>query len=237
MENKRISHSVLDPFIIPHIPRLYRAMHIPKRLPPEAIVGAGHLCAIAGAVGFAYSTASPWFALLLAAGVAANHLADMVDGTHARTTGQCRNGGELLDHFTDPLSFAYWMVGLGIACGRLDLAIVNVIIIFATAVLTSIKAKMIGKFTLARFGPTEFKTILILYGLALAGLGFSPYVSLVPTVALYFTCTLSVIGVTQLIVNLFKAVREVNAHGAAPDTTPWILDPEHKTDDESQDAA
>ena len=35
-----------------------------------------------------------------------------------------------------------------------------VICLYATAVLTNIKAKMIGEFTLARFGPTEFKTLL-----------------------------------------------------------------------------
>ncbi|MHC4995173.1 MAG: CDP-alcohol phosphatidyltransferase family protein [Planctomycetota bacterium] len=237
MENKRISHSVLDPFIIPHIPNLYRAMHIPKRLPPEAIVVTGHLCAIAGAVGFAYSTASPWFALLLAAGVAANHLADMVDGAHARTTGQCRNGGELLDHFFDPLSFAYWMVGLGVACGHIALGVVCVIAIFAQAVLTSIKAKMIGRFTLARLGPTEFKTVLVLFGLTLATLHLTPYAAHTTTVALVFTGVLAALLVGQLIINLIRDVKEVNRDGAQPDTTPWVLDPEHKTDTEPQNAA
>ena len=89
--------------------------------------------------------------ILTAIGVIGNHTADCIDGTHARRTGQCRNGGELLDHFTDPLSFAYWLVGIGVACGRLDLALVAVICLFAIAVLTNIKAKLIGEFTLAQF--------------------------------------------------------------------------------------
>ena len=118
----RVSHSFLDPFIIPWVPRLYHALHIPPRVPPEAIIGAGHLIAIAAAFGFAYSTQWWWAAGVGALGVLGNHLADMVDGTHARRTNQCRNGGELLDHFTDPLSFSYWMIGISVSAVSQHLA-------------------------------------------------------------------------------------------------------------------
>lgn len=221
--SQRISHSVLDPIIFPMVPKLYRAMRIPRRIPPEAIVAGGHLVAIAGAVGFTFSTHYWWAGLIAAVGVAGNHIADMVDGTHARTTGQCRNGGELLDHFTDPLSFAYWMIGLGAAAGSLALALAAVIAIFATAVLTNIKAKMTGRFTLARFGPTEFKALLVVYSLALGAVTW-----LVPehtvTVALTTFAALTVALVIQLIVNLITAIREVNRDDATvADTTDWQL--------------
>ena len=85
---KRVSHSVLDPYLSPLVPPLYRLLPIPKRFPPEGIVVTGHLIAICGAVGFAYSTHRPWAGLVAAACVAGSHLADMVDGTHARTTGR-----------------------------------------------------------------------------------------------------------------------------------------------------
>ncbi|QNN22753.1 hypothetical protein HED60_10900 [Planctomycetales bacterium ZRK34] len=221
--SQRISHSVLDPIIFPMVPRLYRAMRISRRIPPEAIVVSGHVVAIAGAVGFAFSTHYWWAGLIAAAGVAGNHIADMVDGTHARSTGQCRNGGELLDHFTDPLSFAYWMIGLGAAAGSLALALAAVIAIFATAVLTNIKAKMTGRFTLARFGPTEFKALLTVYALVLTAVTW-----LVPehtvTVALGTFAALTAALVIQLIVNLITAIREVNRDDAtAVDTTDWQL--------------
>ena len=58
--SKRISHSLLDPYFAPLVPRLYALLSIPPRFPPEAIVGVGHLLAIAGAFGFAYSVASWW---------------------------------------------------------------------------------------------------------------------------------------------------------------------------------
>ena len=212
--SKRISHSLLDPFIGPPIKRLYPRLHIPRWFPPEGIIPVGHLSAIGGAVGFAFSTDARWGGVLAAAGVAGNHVADCLDGTHARSTGQCRNGGELLDHFTDPLSFAYWLVGMYVSIQRLDLALAAVIILFATAVLTNIKSKMIGEFTLATFGPTEFKSLLVLYGLAQA-------FTVSSQLAFWFLIALLVVGAVQLLTNLIGAVRQVNAHGAAPDTSEW----------------
>ena len=105
--SKRVSHSLLDPFIGPPIKALYPRLNIPAWFPPEGIVLAGHGLAIVGALGFAFATRNVWGGLCVAIGVAGNHFADCIDGTHARSTDQCRNGGELLDHFTDPLSFTY----------------------------------------------------------------------------------------------------------------------------------
>lgn len=223
---KRVSHSVLDPYLSPLVPPLYRLLPIPKRFPPEGIVVTGHLIAICGAFGFAYSTQLPWAGLAAAACVAGSHLADMVDGTHARTTGQCRNGGELLDHFTDPLSFSYWATGLAVSCELLGLGIAAVLCIYATAVLVSIKAKLIGEFSLARFGPTEFKTILVVYGLSIAAVSYGLFGAdpeLPRRVALGFLAFMVTVGVIQLIVNLVNSIRQVNAEGTPPDTSAWQL--------------
>ncbi len=220
---KRVSHSVLDPYLSNPIKARYDWFPIPKRLPPEAIVVAGHLLAAAGAVGFAFSTRFWWGGLLAACGVALSHIADLLDGTHARRTGQCRNGGELLDHFLDPLSFSYLLIGLCVSCGRWDLAVAAVLCLYATAVLTNIKAKMIGEFTLASFGPTEFKTLLVVYGL-LQSIWQSlaePAVSST-TIAVWFVGLLLSVGVIQLAYQLVRSVIEVNRDGAPPDTTEWI---------------
>lgn len=225
----RISHSLLDPLIMPFVPGLYRSLRIPVRFPPEGIILVGHVLALAGAVGLAFSTELWWAGLIAGAGIIGNHLADMVDGTHARSTGQCRNGGELLDHFTDPLSFSYWMIGLGLSValstGRvylgLGLAIVCVLCIYATAVLTNIRAKITGRFTLARFGPTEFKVLLAMYGLAMGVVGLAGGSGQVMAeVGLW---VLASVGVIQLAVNLAQSVREVNGACAAPDETQWVL--------------
>ncbi|MEM6472548.1 MAG: CDP-alcohol phosphatidyltransferase family protein [Planctomycetota bacterium] len=219
----RISHSILDPMIGPRIKAIYPSLRIPSWFPPEGIVLAGHLSAIVGAVGLAYSTTSAWAGILAAVGIAGNHFADCIDGTHARTTGQCRNGGELLDHFTDPLSFAYYLIGIGVACGRMDLALIAVVCLFATAILTNIKAKLIGEFTLSRFGPTEFKCILTMLGASLATGHLFAMDSITLTTCLLFGFqALIAIGLIQLPIQLFKSVREVNRAGTPPDTTEWV---------------
>lgn len=217
---KRVSHSLLDPFVGPPIKALYGRLGIPRWFPPEGIVGVGHLSAICGAAGFAWSAVHWWGGLLLAVGVVGNHFADCIDGTHARTTGQCRNGGELLDHFTDPLSFAYWIVGWTAASGVWPLGMAGVMVMFSTAVLTNIKAKIIGEFTLATLGPTEFKASLVVFGLILTTLHFvQPH--LLRGVIQWSLLVSVTLGVIQLIRGLALAVQEVNERGAAPDTSEW----------------
>ncbi|MFG0253441.1 MAG: CDP-alcohol phosphatidyltransferase family protein [Phycisphaerales bacterium JB038] len=218
--SKRVSHSLLDPYMVPLVKPLYRALPIPRRFPPEGIIAVGHLLAIAAAFGFALAADYWWGGVLICIGVLGNHLADMVDGTHARATEQCRNGGELLDHFTDPLSFSYWFVGLGIGCGHWWLGTIGVLAIYATAVLTNIKAKMVGEFTLARFGPTEFKVLLALLGMALAILA-AAHGETATLVLLIAAIGLDALLVLQLLVNLATSVVEVNRSGDAPDTSEW----------------
>jgi len=94
--SRRVSHSLLAPII-------------------------GHLSAIAGAVGFAFSTEAWWGGVVGCLGVIGNHTADCLDGTHTRSTGQCRNGGKLLDHVTDPL-----MVGVAMLIHQLVSAVSEV---------------------------------------------------------------------------------------------------------------
>jgi archaetidylinositol phosphate synthase len=222
---KRVSHSLLDPYLTLPLKSVYSRAGIPASFPPDGIVLVGHLAAIAGAIGFAIADQYWWAGLLAAAGVAGNHTADVLDGTHARATNQCRNGGELLDHFVDPLSFSYWVAGMAYCADCLLLGIGGVIVIYATAVLTNIRAKMIGEFALARFGPTEFKTLLVMFGLAMAGIVGGWWLSpdLGPRVAFWFVLALFVSGLTQLKWSLWKAVRAVNAADAPPDTTEWEI--------------
>lgn len=228
--SQRVSYSLLDPWFSRPLKALYPRLPIPRSLPPEAIVGCGHLAAIVGAVGFACSESYAWAGALAALGVALNHTCDVLDGTHARATGQCRNGGEMLDHFVDPLSFSYWTAGLAFSATGYSawapwLGMAGVIVIYAMAVLTSIRAKMIGEFTLARFGPTEFKSLLVVFGLVQMVMLAGPAAAVAPgEIAFWFLAALVVAGIVQLMISLWGSVREVNALGAAPvDTTEWQI--------------
>jgi len=223
---KRISQSLLDPILTRPIKGLYGRLGIPSAFPPEGIVAFGHLWAIAGAIGFACATHWWWGGVLAAIAVVMNHTCDVLDGTHARATNQCRNGGELLDHFVDPLSFSYWVTGIAYSADCLLFGIGGVIVIYAMAVLTNIRSKMIGEFTLARFGPTEFKTLLVVFGLTLAAKvgGIWSTTLSAKQLTRWFLAVLLLAGIAQLLLSLWQAVRDVNARGAKPDTTEWELE-------------
>lgn len=228
--SRRVSHSLLDPVVGPRLQSLYPLLRIPRWFPPEGIVLIGHLSAIVGAFGFAFSTKFWWGGVVGCVGVIGNHTADCLDGTHARSTNQCRNGGELLDHFTDPLSFAYILIGLAVACGRLELGLAAVCCLFAMAVLTNIKAKMTGEFTLATFGPTEFKAALAASGLLLS-VGTTSWVgaTFAMPLAVYGYAAMVAVGIAMLIHQLATAVNEVNQCDAKVDTAPWVTRGELKT--------
>ncbi|MCA9042997.1 MAG: CDP-alcohol phosphatidyltransferase family protein [Planctomycetaceae bacterium] len=218
----RVSHSLLDPYVTTPLKKYYPSLPIPKSFPPEGLIAAGHLMALLGGVGFAYSTTTWWGGLLAAVGVWGNHFADIFDGTHARATGQCRHGGELLDHFTDPLSFTYWIVGMSVAIDRIELGLIGVILLYATALLTSIKAKITGKFELATFGPTEFKMMLIAWGVSHAVLQYFS-VELLSTIAFGGYSVLLVLGFIQLLSGLILGVREVNSCSTQIDQEEWVV--------------
>ncbi|MEZ5943269.1 MAG: CDP-alcohol phosphatidyltransferase family protein [Planctomycetaceae bacterium] len=218
----RVSHSLLDPYVTTPLKKHYSLLPIPKSFPPEGLIAVGHLMALLGGVGFAYSTTTWWGGLLAAVGVWGNHFADIFDGTHARATGQCRHGGELLDHFTDPLSFTYWIVGMSVAIDRIELGLIGVIVLYATALLTSIKAKITGKFELATFGPTEFKMMLVAWGISHSVMQYF-YVDLLPTIAIVGYSVLLIVGVIQLLSGLVLGVREVNACSVQVDQEEWVV--------------
>lgn len=115
------------------------------------------------------------------------------------------------------------LVGIAVACQRLDLGLIAVICLYGTAVLTNIKAKMIGEFTLATFGPTEFKTLLVLLGLTLVALQEQLLGELEETSLLLLMClqALIAVGIIQLVLSLIIAVKQVNAKGPSPDTSEW----------------
>ena len=80
---------------------------------------------------------------------------------------------------------------------------------------------MIDEFTLATFGPTEFKTLLVLFAAVLSALCLTRP-ELASQVALVGLGTLIVVGLVQLPVQLYRAVKEVNQSGSAPDTSEWV---------------
>lgn len=221
MAHARISHSLLDPLLTTPIRQYYPALHLPQWLPPEAIVVAGHLCAVGAAVALALTPTLWWLGFVTAALVVGHHLCDVFDGQHARATGQCRHGGELLDHFLDPMSISYLVIGWAFAAGHPLWALPGVVVVMATAVLTNIKAKLGGTFELPRLGPTEFKTFMAVLP-ASASLGMLLGPALTQTTLAWLLAGLTVIAVIRLPFELVAAVRSVNASDVQVDETEWV---------------
>lgn len=217
----RISHSLLDPYLTTPLRAWYPFLALPKRLPPEAIVIAGHVCGVLAAISLALSPS--WSLLAVFAGlfVVGHHLCDIFDGQHARATGQCRHGGELLDHFLDPLSISYLVLGWAWAAGTPALAIPGVLVVMGTAVLTNIKAKLGGAFELSRLGPTEFKAFMACMPIA-AGIGLTFAPAITQQVLWWTLAAMTAAAVLRLPFELVAAVRDVNRSDKAIDTTEWI---------------
>lgn len=221
MAAARLSHSLLDPYLTTPIRQYYPALHLPLRLPPEAIVLTGHTCAIAAALSLAFMPQLWWLGIVAGLFVAGHHLCDIFDGQHARATNQCRHGGELLDHFLDPLSISYLIVGWAFAAGQPLWAMPGVVVVMATAVLTNIKAKLGGTFELPRFGPTEFKTFMAVLPIA-AGVGMLWQAELTATILGWTLLTLTALSIIKLPFDVIAAVRSVNRSKSEVDTTEWV---------------
>lgn len=216
----RVSHSLLDPYLTTPIRPWYRWLRLPPRMPPEAIVLTGHAAAIAAAACWGFAGTHPALAFIAAALIVMHHLCDVFDGQHARATGQCRHGGELLDHFCDPLSIAYLILGWAAIAGNVAWAIPGVVIVMATAVLTNIKAKLGGDFELPRFGPTELKTFLAILA-GLTGWGMTWDADQTRSVLAAILLGVSLIAALRLPFELAAAIRSVNRSTAPVDQSEW----------------
>ena len=215
----RVSRSLLDPVLTQPLRSLYPRLGLPRRLPPEAIVLAGNAAAVGAAVCFALVVGTPWLGLVGAALVAAYHFADVFDGQHARATGQCRNGGELLDHFCDPVSLSCIAAGWAFAADAPLLAVPAVLLIMAKGLLANLTAKLGGDFEVGRFGPTEFKAGLAVLLLAAAVV---PAGVLQPALWWGFVGVLAVTAVSFPF-ELVRSIKAVNRSGVEADTSEWVL--------------
>ena len=87
---------------------------------------------------------------------------------------------------------------------------------------------MTGEFQLASFGPTEFKTLLILLGSGLALSHGGPLSGVTAAIDRWRVEGLTLgfagliaFGTVQLVIQLIRAIHEVNTSGGPADTSEW----------------
>lgn len=107
--------------LLPHFKRFVvepSLRFLPARLHPNVITHVGHLANLAGCLVvllFAGHGAGPF--VVAAALLNFYNWCDNADGGHARRTGQCSAGGELLDHGLDMLNTTYIALVSAVAVG------------------------------------------------------------------------------------------------------------------------
>jgi len=208
-------------FLCPGQPT-YERLNIPTWVPPECIVLSGFAFACLAALSFSFATTYSVAGLFAAFFVYCNFVSDYMDGRHARTTNQCRNGGELLDHVMDCHSFAAIAVGIAASVGRLDLALVQLVTIYGSALTVFQEAMMLKTLTLQAIGPNEARFLYILIGLLLPACLTFASSGAAETAVVGFLYGTNCLSAFQLVNELIHTINRVNKFGPPPDVTPWV---------------
>ena len=79
-----------------------------------------------------------------------------------------RNGGEVLDHFFDPLSFCVIIWGIGACCESYNMAIICVLGIYCNATILFQEAMIMKTLEMKAIGPNEARVLYMCLGAVLS---------------------------------------------------------------------
>ena len=116
------------------------------------------------------------------------------------------------------MAMSYWATGIAVSCHSLGWGIAGVVVIYSGAMLTALKARVIGHWTTPIVGNTEIRTLIVVYALAQALLASEPF-------ALWFLIVVIIGGRGLIVLGIGAAVREANASDVPPCDIQWQLRP------------
>ena len=158
----RSNSGILEPFETPALRWL--AARAPNWVTPNLLTAIGFLGAVGVFVSYALAADHPALLWLASTGLAINWLGDSLDGTLARYRGIERpRFGFYLDNAIDVPE--QLLLALGLAWSgifRVELALLGLIAFYMMSILTLIRAKTVGEFTLAYagLGTTELRLLI-----------------------------------------------------------------------------
>jgi archaetidylinositol phosphate synthase len=159
---QRSNSGILESFETPALQWL--ATRTPKWVTPDVLTAIGFLGALGVFASYALSADHPallWFAT---AGLFINWLGDSLDGTLARYRGVERpRYGFYLDNAIDVPEQLLLALGLALSgIFRVELALLALIVFYMMSILTLIRSKTMGEFTLAYvgLGTTELRLLI-----------------------------------------------------------------------------
>ena len=159
---QRSNSGILEPFETATL--CWLAARTPNWVTPDVLTAIGFVGALGVFASYALSAGHPALLWLASAGLFINWLGDSLDGTVARYRGIERpRYGFYLDNAIDvPEQF---LLALGLALSgifRVELALLALIVFYMMSILTLIRAKTMGEFTLAYvgLGTTELRLLI-----------------------------------------------------------------------------
>jgi archaetidylinositol phosphate synthase len=159
---QRSNSGLLEPFETPALRWL--AARTPDQVTPNVLTAIGFLGALGVFASYALSVSHPALLWLASAGLFINWLGDSLDGTLARYRGIERpRYGFYLDNAIDVPEQLLLALGLALAgIFRIELAFLALIVFYMMSILTLIRAKTMGEFTLAYvgLGTTELRILI-----------------------------------------------------------------------------
>jgi archaetidylinositol phosphate synthase len=159
---QRSNSGLLEPFETPALQWL--AIRTPKWVTPDVLTAIGFLGALGVFASYALSADHPALLWLASAGLFINWLGDSLDGTLARYRGIERpRYGFYLDNAIDVPEQLLLALGLALSgIFRVELALLGLIAFYMMSILTLIRAKTVGEFTLAYvgLGTTELRLLI-----------------------------------------------------------------------------
>jgi archaetidylinositol phosphate synthase len=159
---RRSNSGILEPLETPTLRWL--AARTPNWVTPDALTAIGFLGALSAFASYALSWGHPALLWLASAGLFINWLGDSLDGTVARYRGIERpRYGFYLDNAIDVPEQLLLALGLAMSgIFRVELALLGLIAFYMMSILTLIRAKTVGEFTLAYvgLGTTELRLLI-----------------------------------------------------------------------------
>jgi len=161
---ERSNSGILEPFETPALRWL--AARTPNWVTPNVLTAIGFLGALGVFASYALSKGYPTLLWVASAGLFINWLGDSLDGTLARYRGIERpRYGFYLDNAIDVPEQLLLALGLAVSgIFRVELALLGLIAFYMMSILTLIRAKTVGEFTLAYvgLGTTELRLLIAL---------------------------------------------------------------------------
>jgi archaetidylinositol phosphate synthase len=159
---RRSNSGFLEPFETPALRWL--AARTPNWMTPNILTAIGFLGAVGTFTSYALSADHPALLWLANAGLVINWFGDSLDGTLARYRGIERpRYGFYLDNAIDVPEQLFLALGLALSgIFRVELALFGLIVFYMMSILTLIRAKTVGEFTLAYvgLGTTELRLLI-----------------------------------------------------------------------------